>query len=71
MKSALRLALLSGIAALFTDCPSVQPWQRGRLAEYGMRPDRDPLTDGLMEHVFFSRETAHSGRNIGGGCGCN
>jgi len=49
----------------------VQPWQCGRLAEYGMRPDRDPLTDGLMEHVFFSREAAHSDRNIGGGCGCN
>ena len=72
MDPALRFAFLLGMAVLFTGCASVQPWQRGRLAEYGMRPDRDPLTDGLMEHVYFSREAANGGRSIGGGgCGCN
>ena len=64
--------LLISCAFLAGGCASVQPWQRGKLAEYGMRPDRDPLGDGLMEHVYFSREAAFGGRGIGGGgCGCN
>ena len=50
----------------------MHPWQRGKLAEYSMRPDRDPLALTLGEHVFFSREAATGGRGIGGGgCGCN
>ncbi|MBL9145643.1 MAG: DUF4266 domain-containing protein [Verrucomicrobiaceae bacterium] len=53
-------------------CAPVHPWQRGKLAEYSMRPDRDPLALTLGEHVFFSREAATGGRGIGGGgCGCN
>lgn len=70
--SILRAILLLPTVALLGGCSSVQPWQRGRLAEYGMRPDRDPLGDGLFEHVYFSREAAWGGRSIGGGgCGCN
>jgi hypothetical protein len=53
-------------------CSEVQPWQRGKLADYSMRPDRDALALTLGEHVFFSREAATGGRGIGGGgCGCN
>jgi len=64
------LVLIS--ACLLGGCASVAPWQRGTLAEYGMRPDRDPLGDSLAEHVYFSREAAFGGRGIGGGgCGCN
>lgn len=56
----------------FCQCIAVHPWQRGKLAEYSMRPDRDPLALTLGEHVFFSREAATGGRGIGGGgCGCN
>ena len=64
--------LLLVFVCLVGGCASVEPWQRGKLAEYGMRPDRDPLSDGLMEHIYFSREAAFGGRGIGGGgCGCN
>jgi len=63
--AALLLALLSG-------CQAVQPWERGTLAEYGMRPDRDPLSAHLAEHVFFTREATSGGSGVGGGgCGCN
>jgi hypothetical protein len=50
----------------------VQPWERTTLADYTMRPDRDPLETTMAEHVYFSRESASGGRGIGGsGCGCN
>lgn len=53
-------------------CANVQPWQRGTLSDYVMRPDRDPLNDLLSEHVYFTREAAAGGRGVGGGgCGCN
>jgi hypothetical protein len=50
----------------------VQPWERATLADYTMRPDRDPLGTALAEHIYFSRESAAGGRGVGGsGCGCN
>jgi hypothetical protein len=50
----------------------VQPWERTTLADYTMRPDRDPLETTMAEHIYFSRESASGGRGIGGsGCGCN
>lgn len=53
-------------------CANVKPWERGTLADYTMRADRDPLTDATQEHIFFSREEANGGRGVGGGgCGCN
>lgn len=64
------LALL--VAGLTSGCAVVQPWERGELAEYTMRPDRDPLSDLFEEHVYFTREAAAGGRGVGGGgCGCN
>ena len=55
-----------------TGCETVKPWERGNLADYTMRPDRDPAGDGLYEHVYFTREAASGGRGVGGGgCGCN
>ncbi len=55
-----------------TGCVNVQPWERGILADYVMRADRDPLGTSLDEHIFFSREAASGGRGVGGGgCGCN
>ncbi len=50
----------------------VKPWERATLADYTMRPERDPLHTMMNEHIFFSRETATGGRGVGGsGCGCN
>ena len=73
--AALALAVL-GLGALggctSTKLVKVQPWERATLADYTMRPDRDPLTTALAEHVYFSRESATGGRGVGGsGCGCN
>lgn len=68
------LALLGLLLLGATGCSSVrvQPWERGDLASYGMRADRDPIAVAMGEHVFFSRETANGGRGVGGsGCGCN
>jgi len=70
------LVLLAGLALLlgFTGCTAVQvkPWERGRLTDYTMRPDRDPLATAAAEHTYFSRESANGGRGVGGsGCGCN
>jgi hypothetical protein len=72
LRRIIRATLLLTCASLMGGCASVAPWQRGKLAEYGMRPDRDPLGDGIAEHIYFSREAAFGGRGIGGGgCGCN
>jgi len=64
--------LLLAICLLLCQCTDVLPWQRGKLADYTMRPDRDPLGVSFSEHICFSREAASGGRGIGGGgCGCN
>lgn len=68
------LILLAGLAVLFTGCTTtkVQPWERATLADYSMRPDRDPLHNTMSEHIYFSREASTGGRGVGGsGCGCN
>jgi len=70
-KILLGLALLA-TGALVAGCENVQPWQRGTLADYTMRGDRDPLGQEQTDHIFFSREMAAGGRGVGGGgCGCN
>lgn len=53
-------------------CATVPPWERGITARFSMRPDRDPLSEMMYEHIYFTREAASGGRGIGGGgCGCN
>lgn len=75
MKRKITLILaLAGLATLFTGCTTthVNPWERETLAEYSMRPDRDPLHNTMFEHIYFSREASAGGRGVGGsGCGCN
>ncbi len=67
----LLLPLLAFLAGL-TGCTTVQPWQKGNLSDYTMRPERDPLANTLSDHLFFSREASTGGRGVGGGgCGCN
>jgi hypothetical protein len=64
--------LIVVLGGSLTGCVNVQPWERGTLSEYIMRPDRDPLQEVTAEHMFFSREAAAGGRGVGGGgCGCN
>ena len=70
--SVLLAAVAVALALGATGCANVQPWQRGALADYTMRPDRDPLNDTFSEHIHFTREAASGGRGVGGGgCGCN
>jgi hypothetical protein len=64
--------LLALLCFTLCQCTSVLPYQRGKLADYTMRPDRDVVALSLNDHLFFSREAAAGGRGIGGGgCGCN
>ena len=66
------LIMAAATPLLAGGCANVKPWERGRLADYTMRSDRDPLHAALSEHVWFSREAAFGGRGVGGGgCGCN
>lgn len=73
MKRVYSLALVFALAAFGSvGCTTVQPWQRGTLASYEMRTDRDPLASMAAEHIYFSREASVGGRGVGGsGCGCN
>ncbi|MDQ8181370.1 DUF4266 domain-containing protein [Pelagicoccus sp. SDUM812005] len=61
-------SLLLGLAG----CQTVEPWQKGNLADYSMRSDRDQLESVMSAHVTFSREASTGGEGVGGGgCGCN
>lgn len=71
MRRWLILGALAG-AAMLSGCATVESWQRGNLADYTMRSDRDPLAASMTEHIYFSREASSGGRGLaGGGCGCN
>lgn len=67
------LAVTVLLAALAVHgCVHVQPWERDRLASQAMALDADAVTNGLDEHIYFSKESASGGRGFGGGgCGCN
>ena len=68
----LLLSLCVALSACSCSATPVKPWQRGHLADYIMRPARDPLTDSISEHVWFTREAFAGGKGVGGGgCGCN
>ena len=71
-KHLMRACVFVVLASLAGGCANVSPWERGTLSRYSMRPDRDPLSDLLAEHVYFTREASSGGRGVGGGgCGCN
>jgi Domain of unknown function (DUF4266) len=66
------IAVALAALALVTGCTTVQPWERGNLADYTMQADRDTLHATMTEHIYFSREASTGGRGVGGGgCGCN
>jgi uncharacterized protein DUF4266 len=66
------LAVITGASALVaTGCATVQPWQRGRLADSCMVFDADAATAAYMTHWQEAREGSMGGFGVqGGGCGC-
>lgn len=68
----IRLGIGILVVLLAGGCQSVQPWERGNLVDYTMRPDRDTLHKAMKAHVYYTREAASGGQGVGGGgCGCN
>ena len=67
------LILAVGIAAAIAagGCATVQPWQRGRLADVCMVFDADADQVAYMAHWQESREGSAGGNGVqSGGCGC-
>jgi hypothetical protein len=68
-----RTAVLAlAFATLFgASCETVQPWQRGRLADRCMIFDADASQVAYMSHWQEAREGAAGGYGVqSGGCGC-
>ena len=52
-------------------CATVQPWQRGRLADRRMMFDPDDAEVAYMTHWQEAREASSGGYGVqSGGCGC-
>jgi len=64
--------VLAATAALTAGgCATVQPWQRGRLANRCMMFDPDASQVAYMTHWQESREASSGGYGVqSGGCGC-
>ena len=74
MTQATRRALvlfLAAAASVAAGCATVQPWQRGRLADRCMIFDADASQVAYMTHWQEAREGASGGYGVqSGGCGC-
>lgn len=71
MRKSLAMAMII-LASISASCATVEPWERGRLAQAEMALDIDPLAAELEAHTYFSKEGASGGTGTaGGGCGCN
>jgi Domain of unknown function (DUF4266) len=65
----LAITVVAGLAA--AGCATVQPWQRGTLADSCMIFDADGSAVSYMTHWQESREGSMGGFGVqGGGCGC-
>ncbi len=65
------LAVLAAIGAATGACATLQPWQRGVLADRCMQFDPDPALAAFTMHWQESREGSAGGSGLqGGGCGC-
>jgi hypothetical protein len=68
---ALVLTIVATTALLAGGCATVQPWQRGRLADPCMIFDADASQVAYMTHWQEAREAASGGYGVqSGGCGC-
>jgi hypothetical protein len=71
-KNKFKLFIVCSLALTLWGCDSVEPWEKGALAQYSMLGDRDPLDGTMADHVYYTREAAMGGSGVGGGgCGCN
>lgn len=73
MRTALLIVSFLGFLCL-TGCSHLgaKPYERGTLAKPTMAIDSDPITTGLNNHTYFSKEASSGGASFGGGgCGCN
>ena len=67
-----RILALCAVALISSACTTVQPWERGRMAQDVMAWQVDPLKGSLDNHINFAKEgTSGGGSAAGGGCGCN
>jgi hypothetical protein len=67
------IVLIIGAAAALAagGCATVQPWQRGRLADPAMVFDADGSETAYMTHWQEAREGSMGGFGVqGGGCAC-
>ena len=67
------LAVVLAVAAALAagGCATVQPWQRGRLADRCMMFDPDAGQVAYMTHWQEAREASSGGYGVqSGGCGC-
>ena len=67
------LVLIVAAAGAFAagGCATVQPWQRGRLADPAMLFDADAGQVAYMTHWQEAREASSGGFGVqSGGCGC-
>ena len=60
-----------GVAIAAAGCATVQPWQRGRLADPSMVFDANASQVAYMVHWQEAREASSGGFGVqSGGCGC-
>lgn len=65
------LGCIAGASLWAGGCATVQPWQRGRLADRCMTFDADSSQIAYMTHWQEAREAAAGGYGVqSGGCGC-
>ena len=66
-----RVLLIVALTSFAGACASVQPWQRGRLADPCMTFEANAALNSYAAHWQEAREGAAGGAGIlGGGCGC-
>jgi uncharacterized protein DUF4266 len=69
-----RGSLLVAVALSLAGCAAsrVKPWDRDLLAKPEMRFAPCPMISAIDQHIYFSKEGATGGADLGGGgCGCN
>ncbi|MEC7546925.1 MAG: hypothetical protein CSH37_10185 [Thalassolituus sp.] len=67
-----RILGLCTLILMATACTTVQPWERGSLAQDMMAWQADAMKGSLDNHIHFAKEgTSGGGSAAGGGCGCN
>lgn len=65
------IACAAGAVLAAGGCATIQPWQRGRLADRCMTFDADSGQVAYMTHWQEAREAAAGGYGVqSGGCGC-